>query len=36
MTTDSSWVRYVQAACRCRRGYMCPFCRSWLQPEVKR
>ena len=25
---DSRWVRTVYAACRCRRGYMCGFCRS--------
>jgi hypothetical protein len=24
---------YVQKACRCRRNWMCPFCRQWLQPN---
>jgi hypothetical protein len=28
---------YVQAACRCRRGYLCPFCRKWLtKPKGQR
>ena len=30
-SSDSRWVRYVQASCWCRPGYMCEFCRGWLQ-----
>jgi hypothetical protein len=28
----SSFANYVQAACRCRRGWMCNFCRKYLNP----
>ena len=26
----SGLVAYVQASCRCRKGYVCPFCRRWF------
>jgi hypothetical protein len=31
----SGFAAYVQAACNCRKGYMCSFCRRWLAPPRK-
>ena len=29
MSTDRGFAAYVQASCRCRRGFVCAFCRKW-------